>query len=171
MPQQPPRFPLIDGFEFAAAGDSLQGAWPPGSFPRLRDLLQGEAGSVEYELRGASDVHGRGRLELRVAATLNLTCRRCLEPVVVRVNEAASLWLARSQAEIDAQPIAVEGPDSIVGSKEMAVKDLVEDQLLLALPYAPRHEECAAQGSRGAPLGRQTPFAGLRSMLRGKSRH
>lgn len=170
MPQQPPRFPLIDGFEFAAAGGSLHGAWPAGSFPRLRELLQGEAGWVEYDLRGASDAHGRSRLELRVAATLSLTCRRCLDPVAVRVVEDASLWLARSQAEIDAQPIAVEGPDSIVGSREMAVKDLVEDQLLLALPYAPQHEECAAQG-RGAPLGRQTPFAGLRSMLRGKSGH
>ena len=170
MPQQPPRFPLIDGFEFAAAGDSLHGRWPAGSFPRLRELLHDETGSVEYELRGASDAHGRRRLDLHVAATLRLTCRRCLEPVAVRVDEDASLWLARSQAEIDEQPIAVEGPDSIVGSKEMAVKDLVEDQLLLALPYAPRHEECAAQG-RDAPHERQTPFAGLRGMLRGKSGH
>jgi len=170
MPQQPPRFPLIDGFEFAAAGGSLHGSWPAGSFPRLREVLHDETGSVEYELRGASDVHGRSRLELHVAATLRLTCRRCLEAVAVRVDEDASLWLARSQAEIDSQPIAVEGPDSVVGSREMAVKDLVEDQLLLALPYAPRHEECAAQG-RDAPHGRQTPFAGLRNMLRGKSRH
>lgn len=170
MPQQPPRFPIIDGFEFAAAGDSLRGAWPAESFPRLRELLHDETGSVEYELRGDRDVHGRARLELRVAAVLRLTCRSCLEPLEARVSEDASLWLQRSQSEVDAQPITAEGPDSIVGSKEMAVKDLVEDQLLLALPYAPRHEHCAAQG-REAPQERQRPFAGLRGMLRGKSRH
>jgi uncharacterized protein len=52
----------------------------------------------------------------------------------------------------------------------LAVRDLVEDQLLLALPYAPRHDNCAAQG-RLAPVERQTPFAGLRGMLRGRNRH
>ena len=46
MPQQPPRFPLIDGFEFAAAGDSLNGRWPAGSFPRLREVLHDETGLV-----------------------------------------------------------------------------------------------------------------------------
>ena len=170
MPQPPPRFPLIDGFQFAAAGGSMRGAWPAGAFPRLRDLLHDEAGTVEYELRGARDVQGRPCLELRVRGTLRLTCRRCLEAVSVALCEDAALWLARTQAEIDAQPLATEGPDGVVASGAMAVRDLVEDELLLALPYAPRHESCPARGT-AAPGERQTPFAGLRGMLRGGNRH
>lgn len=169
MPQ-PPRFPLIDGFEFAGAGSSMRGSWPAGEFPRLRELLHEDAGSVDYELRGARDALGRYSLELRVAARLRLTCRRCLETVGVEMREDAMLWLARSQSEIDAQPLTAEGPDGVVASKDMAVRDLVEDQLLLALPYAPQHENCSARG-RAAPVGRQTPFAGLRGMLRGRNRH
>ena len=170
MLQQSPRYPLIDGFEFAAAGDSLRGAWPVRTFPRLCELLHDDAGSVEYELRGASDAHGRRSLELRASATLRLTCDRCLEAVDVGLRQEATLWLAGSQAEIDAQPLAAEGPDSIVASKDMAVRDLVEDELLLALPYAPRHEHCAARGEAAAAGGQQ-PFAGLRGMLRGRIRH
>jgi DUF177 domain-containing protein len=169
MPQ-PPRFPIIDGFEFAGAGSTLRGAWPAGEFPRLRELLHDDAGSVDYELRGARDVLERHNLELQVVAKLRLTCPHCLEAVGVELREDVTLWLARSQGELDAQPLTAEGPDGIVAAKDMAVRDLVEDQLLLALPYAPRHANCSAQ-SKAAPVERQTPFAGLRGMLRGRNRH
>lgn len=169
MPQ-PPRFPFIDGFDFAGAGGSMRGAWSAGEFPRLRELLHDTTGAIEYELRGARDELGRHSLQLHVAAGLRLTCKRCLEAVGVELREDVTLWLARSQGELDAQPLTAEGPDGIVATKEMPVRDLVEDQLLLALPYAPRHEDCSAQGS-AAPVMRQTPFAGLRGMLRGRNRH
>jgi uncharacterized protein len=91
-------------------------------------------------------------------------------PVDVQVDEAVTLQLAASQAELDAHPIAAEGPDCIVAGKDMVVQDLVEDELLLALPFAPRHENCPAQDSN-APGERQRPFAGLRGMLRGRNRH
>lgn len=161
---------MIDGFEFAAAGGSMRGAWPAGAFARLRGLLHDESGTVEYELRGRRDAAGRHWLDLRVSATLRLSCRRCLEALEVPLREEVTLWLAASQAEIDAQPLDAEGPDSIVASKEMTVKDLVEDQLLLALPYAPQHEYCSVQGG-AAPGERRKPFAGLRGMLRGRVRH
>ena len=169
MPQ-PPRFPMIDGFDFAGAGGSMRGAWAAGEFPRLRALLHDAAGSVEYELQGACDEFGRHSLDLHVVGRLNLTCKRCLEAVGVELREDVTLWLARSQSELDAQPLTAEGPDGILATKDMAVRDLVEDQLLLALPYAPRHDNCSAQGS-AAPVERRTPFAGLRSMLRGRNRH
>lgn len=169
MPQ-PPRFPMIDGFDFAAAGGSLRGAWAAGEFARLRALLHDATGSVEYELHGERDELGRHSLDLHVLARLRLTCKRCLEAVDVELREDVTLWLARSQSELDAQPLTAEGLDGIVATKDMAVRDLVEDQLLLALPYALRHEDCAARSS-AAPAGRPTPFAGLRGMLRGRNRH
>ncbi|HEX5092503.1 MAG TPA: DUF177 domain-containing protein [Burkholderiales bacterium] len=169
MPQ-PPRFPLIDGLEFAAAGEQLRGTWPVSEFPRLRDALYDDQGSIAYELRGVRDLQGRPGLALRVTGTMRIACRRCLEAVVVRLDEDTQLWLARTQAEIDAQPVAAEGPDGIVAGREMGVRDLVEDELLLALPYAPRHENCPARGD-AAPGTQQSPFAGLRSMLRGRHRH
>jgi len=170
MPQQPARFPLIDGFGFAAAGGSLRGAWPVNVLPRLREELHDNAGAVEFVVQGSYGPHGRPQLALRAWATLRLTCRRCLGAVECAVDAEATLLLAASQAEIDAEPISVEGPEWIVAQKDMALRDLVEDELLLALPYAPRHGNCPAQGS-DAPEARHTPLAGLRGMLRGKNRH
>ena len=170
MPQQPARFPLIDGFGFAAAGGSLRGAWPVNVLPRLSEELHDNAGAVEFEVQGGCDAFGRPQLALRASATLRLTCRRCLGVVGCAVNAEATLLLAASQREIDAEPISVEGPEWIVAQKEMALRDLVEDELLLALPYAPRHENCPAQG-RDAPETRHKPLAGLRGMLRSRNRH
>lgn len=170
MPQQPARFPLIDGFEFAAAGGSVRGAWPVSVFPRLRDMLHDDTGSVEYALQGGRDPHGRPRLALDARARLNLTCQRCLGAVECVLQAQSTLLLAATQAEIDAEPITPEMPERVVAGRRMAVRDLVEDELLLALPFAPRHEDCAAQG-KAAPEGRQMPFATLRGMMRGKSEH
>jgi uncharacterized protein len=170
MPQQPARFPLIDGFEFAAAGGIQRGVLPVSAFPRLRDALHDDSGTVEYEVRGGSDAHGRAQLTLRARTTLQLTCQRCLGAVQCKLEPQATLLLAASQSEIDAEPITAEMPERIVAHREMSVRDMVEDELLLALPYAPRHENCSAR-SRAAPEERQRPFATLRGMLRGKSRH
>src|SRR5207237_1241065 len=56
-----------------------------------------------------------------------------------------------------------------VACKEMAVRDLVEDELILALPYAPRHDGCEArpEGS-DADRAASSPFAGLRGMMQRK---
>jgi uncharacterized metal-binding protein YceD (DUF177 family) len=47
----------------------------------------------------------------------------------------------------------------------MAVADLVEDELILALPYAPRHEQCAAR-AQAAGAATVRPFADLRDKLK-----
>ena len=93
-------------------------------------------------------------------------------PFQARV-EAAGIekMMVRLQAEIDAEPAAVDAPDRVVAGKEMAVRDLVEDELILSLPYAPRHEECEAhpEGSdSGSDRARSSPFAGLRGMMQRK---
>jgi uncharacterized protein len=49
----------------------------------------------------------------------------------------------------------------------MPVRDLIEDELILALPYAPRHERCSARASQDG-AEKALPFAGLRGLMRGK---
>src|SRR4030095_12333539 len=98
---------------------------------------------VAYEVSGLRDERGRPSLRIRVSGTLELRCQRCLEPMRMEVDEEELLVLAASQAEIDADPADPEAPDRVLAGKEMALRELVEDQLILALPFAPRHAECA----------------------------
>ena len=156
---------LIDGFEFAAAGATQQGVWAVGDFPRLRDMLASDAGEIRYEIDGTRDARGRPALRVRVNGALQLRCQRCLEAMRFDVDTDETLVLASTQAEIDAEPVEADSPDRLLAIDEVKVRDLLEDELILAVPYAPRHEGCEA----GAPAGdseKISPFAGLRGMLR-----
>ena len=161
-----PHQPVIDGFEFASAGATQEGSLPFGGFARLRDLLASDAGEVSYRLQGLRDERGRPSLRIAVRGTVAMRCQRCLEAIPVEVREEELLVLAATQAEIDADPVDVDTPDRLLAGKAMDVRQLVEDQLLLALPYAPRHERCrAAAGSDAGDKVR--PFAGLKGLIRG----
>jgi len=159
--------PVIDGLEFAKAGTSLQGSWPVAEFRRLRDALRSDDGTLRYELRGIPEERGRPTLRLKVDGTLQLACQRCLGALEFQLAIEVSLLLAATLAEMEAEPLAAEGPESIVAGKEMRVLDLVEDEVLLAIPIAPRHQACSA-GASGNPGTRQTPFAGLRGLIGGR---
>ncbi len=159
--------PVIDGFEFASAGAMQQGVMPLGGFPRLRDLLASDAGEVAYEVKGLRDARGRPSLRVKVRGTLLLRCQRCLEAMRFEISEEEMLVLAATQAEIDSDPADAQAPARVLAGKEMALRELIEDELILAVPYAPRHDGCSA----GAATGYEekfSPFAGLRGLLRDK---
>jgi len=162
-----PHQPVIDGFEFASAGASKEGDWPLGDFPRLRDMLASDAGKVHYSIEGLRDERGRPGLRVRVSGTLQLRCQRCLEAMAFEVDSDETLVLAGSLAEIHAEPADAHAADRVVAGREMPVRDLVEDELILAVPYAPRHESCTARPSPDAEA-KPSPFAGLRGLLHGK---
>ena len=159
---------VIDGLEFARTGSKLQGAWPVADFPRLRDVLRTNEGTLRYELRGVPQEQGRPALRLKVDGALQFVCQRCLGALEIPLHLDVSLQLAATQAEVDTGPVEAEGPDKIVAGRQMPVREMVEDEVLLAIPIAPRHERCAS-GSAGLDDG-QSPFAGLRGLLDG-TRH
>src|SRR2546428_11584679 len=128
--------PVIDGFEFGAAGAARQGVWPLGGFARLGELLASYAGEVGYALQGTRDARGRPSLRVSVSGTLQLRCQRCLEPMPFKEHAEEMLVLAAAQGESDGEAGDSGAPDRVVGGKEMAVRERLEDPLLLRLPHA-----------------------------------
>ena len=161
--------PVIDGLDFARTGSKMQGAWPVAEFSRLRDALRTEEGTLQYVLLGVPQERGYPALRLKIGGTLQLVCQRCLGALEFPLHVDVSLQLAATQAEVDAEPLEAEGPERIVASREMPVRDLVEDEVLLAIPLAPRHERCAGR-EKAAASEANSPFAALRGLV-GGTRH
>ncbi|MDH4191701.1 MAG: YceD family protein [Betaproteobacteria bacterium] len=161
-----PYKPVIDGFEFAKSGSTIKGTWSVKEFPRLRDSLFDDSGAIEYELRGVHDAREGAGLRLTMGGTLQLVCQRCLGSLAYPLSVDRRFLLARSQKEIDAEVLADDGPDRLLASREMPVAVLIEDELLLELPLAPRHERCAVQAVESETKGgRAVLFSDLQGML------
>jgi uncharacterized protein len=96
-----------------------------------------------------------------------LRCQRCLEPMEFAVDTDETLVLAATLDEIHAEPADAHAPDRVVAGKEMALGELIEDELLLALPFAPRHEDCRPAGA-GDSAESDSPFAALRGLIRNR---
>ena len=162
-----PHAPVIDGFEFARSGSRLSGNRPAFDFRRLREGLPTVDGTLDYELQGLPQEHGRPALRLSVGGSLQLICQRCLAPLEFELRSESLLLLFADEAEIAALPVEPEGPEFVVAARDMSVLDLVEDEVLLAVPYAPRHEQCKSRKGE-APAAQQRPFAGLKALMGGK---
>ena len=156
--------PYIDGFEFVATGASRAGRWPLRDLPRLQSSLAAVEGELDYALRGTHDAMGRRALQLKLRGVLKLSCQRCLETMDFPLDVNAVLVLATSEAEIDADADDPSAPDRVLASHEMPIRELIEEEVLLSIPFAPRHERCSARRD-GFGEQRQSPFAGLSAML------
>ena len=172
-PQAPqegfPGFPRIDGLRFAESGGILRGRCRVAGFSRLQDLLSSNGGELEYELAGTRDEVGRAAIGVRIGGELQLTCQRCLKAMHYRLSVDDLLILARSEAEIEALPLDPEMHDRVVAGKEMEVGTMLEDEILLAIPFAPRHEHCSGTGVEEGGA-QASPFADLRGLLNRGSR-
>jgi uncharacterized protein len=134
----------IDGLAFARAAGMLKGRLGIESLPRLAQSGCSDC-VLDFVLTGA--INERGKPELRLAAhgSVRLQCQRCLGNLDFPLQVEARLELAASEAEILA---AEDDADRTVAGRDMNVADLVEDELILALPMVPKHERChAAEGT------------------------
>ena len=138
----------IDGLAFARSAGVVRGRLDLESMPRL---AQSGCSSVivDFVLTGESNDRGKPGLKLAVDGSARLQCQRCLGDVDLPLRFEAWLELAPSEADILA---ADDDVDRVLAGREMSVAALVEDEVLLALPMAPKHEQCrpAARADEGA---------------------
>jgi len=160
MPEQV----VIDGLEFARSGKSLSGKLRSGKLERLQDSLASGEGELEFILRGGQNPNGRPMLHLAVKGMLQLRCQRCLGPLAHPVDIASDLLLLRDESEFaDLMDDEDDSADGILAAAKMDVAAMVEDEVILSLPYAPRHPvgECGAGGAQEAGSTKPLPFSAL----------
>lgn len=138
------------------------------------DIGANGLGAVWYEFRGLSQPGRRPRMWLKVQALVTLTCQRCLGPLQFLVNETVQFELFADEAKANAAEAADEAdpdaPEPLVANGPVDLAQIVEDQLILAIPYVPKHEVCEpAKTSAGEPIEevkRESPFKVLAGLKR-----
>ena len=85
---------------------------------------------------------------LRATVSQPLTVTGTADKLDVRVNVVmplavdANLRLASTESEVERAPVDDAECDVVLGSRRFDLLALLEDELLLAMPYAPKHDAC-----------------------------
>ena len=109
--------------------------------------------------------------EIELAARLVLTCQRCLAPLDWPIASRGRVALVGSGEEAQRAPAELE--TVLAAEHRVSVRDLVEEELLLALPIVPQHIETGCAPARrarsprrdGAGEERNRPFERLDELL------
>ena len=157
---------VIDSLAFARENGSLQGELPVASLTRVLDLLADSAGDVVYRVQGSMGPRNRPQLTLQVDGTLSVCCQRCLEGIDYPVRIRSLLELVKDEEELTQEEIEDDSKDFLTAQKELDVVELIEDEVILDLPPAPRHESCTLPEA-GRQAEKVSPFSVLKG-LKGK---
>ena len=137
---------LLDPRKAVALRSRFEGRMAIARLSRLRPLLESTDGSVDYQLSFGNDERGNDTVTGRVMGELRLRCQRCNEQMVLPVDSALSLSLTEGLDEAAALPDDYD--PLLLDGRLMRSSELIEDELLLAVPVVPRHPE----GTCEAPL-------------------
>ncbi|MGC9162019.1 MAG: YceD family protein [Thiomonas sp.] len=169
-PGRPPRALAL--FDFARSRGELHGHVALSSLDRLRDLLSGEAGPpVQWSLVGfereRTGLRPQAMVTLRVQAQLHLACQRCLQDMVQAIDETVQFRLVMGEPPLTQEELEAED-EALPAQDPVDLCELIEDQLILAMPLVPMHTTCphaAAPAEAKDQPQRQQPFAHLRTLI------
>lgn len=161
----------VDTYELTRLGQEVHGQAPIARFERLTEDLPEQLDTmVSWSLQGMQDTTGRHFLRVNVKASPTLECQRCLKPFQWPVDSTNRLQVVKSQAALEDEDVLDADSDDIieriVGSQRLDVLELVEDEIILGLPYVPKHDVCPSppellnQEPDDDPV-RPSPFAAL----------
>jgi uncharacterized protein len=165
----------LDVAALAAAGGELSGEWPLPDLDRLAGSVMSaepEGAPVHWQAEGEQRLVTGGEpevwLHLTAQACVNMRCQRCLSALPVPLDLDRWIRFVRDGAQAEALDAELED-DVLELERQMDLRELIEDELLLALPLVPRHDVCpqplpAGSGetaSSDAEPQRPNPFAAL----------
>ena len=133
---------LVDPFRLVAEKQILEGDLSISSLERLRQTILSQDRTLHYHIVGGADQLSRPTIRLVLEGEVGLSCQRCMEPMLFLVDIDTTVTLFNSE---DALLAAEEEDPTIEGLVFAELSDilwLIEEEVILALPYVGTHETC-----------------------------
>jgi uncharacterized protein len=137
----------------ADRGSTLSGELGVGKLPRLKTLLHSDFGSVRATLRFRQRGDGWVTSELDYRGEVELVCQRCLEPFRYELADTLDVVLIDGASLPATTPAGIE-PFELEGGR-LQPAQLIEDELIVAIPFVPKHARIEDCGSLARQLAGQ----------------
>lgn len=139
---------LIEPRKFAQHGLQVAGDIPVESLQRLAMVASAvTAATVDLQFAVAQTKHRV--VTGHFAGSVTMQCQRCLEPVELQLRGDVSLAMVWS--EDDAKLLPQEYEPWVVAQDQADLYEIIEEELLLALPIVPAHDYDCMDRSALAP--------------------
>jgi len=162
----------VDPLRSADAQRRFKGSAELQRFERLAGDLAETSGEVVFDLAFGRLATGFAALTGRLTAVVHLRCQRCLEIFPLPLDLAVALGFVETESLAERVPPGYE--PCLVEDGTVSVPDIIENELLLALPQVPMHppEQCRVQLDWGeddeleepGAEERPSPFAVLKQL-------
>jgi uncharacterized protein len=153
----------IDTTRFCKDGASLSGTFTEADLPRLAaEVLPNTGFSVVWTANGESP----DLMDLTLQATVQMKCQRCLGAMAESIDASYRFQFVSDEATAQAQDEAQDEVDTLVHSRQFDLHELIEDEMLMALPFVSLHEVCPEVGAVAfLPVETKTnPFSVLKNL-------
>jgi uncharacterized protein len=150
--------PFIDSVDFARNGKEIRGEIAVSELSRLGDLLAKPGGLLTYIVSGFREGDS-DMLGISLQGSCTLRCQRCLGELVYPVNMASRLLLLPADKLDEVEDD--DDVDAIEAEPRLDVLALIEEELLLGLPFAPRHHDGECAPATNGLQQKASPFAVL----------
>lgn len=154
---------LIEHDRLVAEKIALQGDLPIAGLPRLADIVVSTTGEIRYQLYSDIDRLLRPNVRLILEGTLEILCQRCMMPMFFQVSIDTKLTIFSSDAEIDAAERDNPDIEGVVIVGDLDVVELIEEELILSVPYVATHIECESDANV-AHIDKINPWSKLASL-------
>lgn len=128
----------LDVRKAAARGVTVSGTVRPLDLPRFRPLLAADEGSIRATLVCSMDEEHRYLVHVAVVAEVTVTCQRCLERMRSQLSSDNTLAVVWTDEQARHLPRHLD--PLIIGDEGCRLAELVEDELILAMPAFSYHE-------------------------------
>ena len=158
---------VIDAFDFCRNNGYREGVTPVADMSRLAAECADPSGEINWAIQGGQTKQGYPSMTLSVSGPVKLVCQRCLAPFGYDIDSSTMLVLGKNDADADEieEVLDDESIDVIVGSQSCDIMQLLEDEALLAMPQAPKHEVCPDTKLMDSLKSEKvSPFAALKSL-------
>lgn len=130
----------IDPLRLAHQHRLIHGKFPLAAMTRVCESLCATEGDVLFELMFSLDESHRPMIRGWIKTALPMICQRCLQPMRWEIDASVALMILSDEADEENLPDDVDA--LTLHTTTIPLQELVENELILAIPLVPKHEVC-----------------------------
>lgn len=147
----------IDNIDFAKNRQTTNASVDVSKLKRATELFENLTGNLEYTITGDIDGKNKPILKVTICGKITTLCQNCLENMEIAIEHSGLLHIFYNESDLD---LALFGDDSeyedgILADTHFDIQNFIEDELIMLLPMAPKHEQCINMSYHDKP---ESPF-------------